>query len=134
MSNYKYVCAANGIDAVYSLDVAWPGDYVEIDGETKRVTKSVATPIQPGWYKVELFFNEEQMTNTPIQPHQQRVLDEHRELAERLDKLTDFFDVEMFDTLDSAEQDRLRNQWYWMTGYKRCLEMRIKAMGVTPLA
>lgn len=73
------------------------------------------------------------MSNT-IQPHQQRVLDEHRDLAERIDKLTDFFDIAIFDTLDIAEQDRLRNQWYWMTGYKRCLEMRLKAMGVTPLA
>lgn len=74
------------------------------------------------------------MTDTTIQLHQQRVLDEHRELAERHGKLTDFFDKPIFDTLDDAEKAQLRNQWYWMNGYKACLEMRIKNMGLTPLA
>jgi hypothetical protein len=73
------------------------------------------------------------MTN-PISRYQQRVLEEHRDLAERIDKLTGFFIDPLHDTLDTAEQDRLTNQWYWMAGYKRCLEMRIKAMGLTPLA
>lgn len=69
-----------------------------------------------------------------IQPYQQRVLDEHRELAERLDKLTDFFDAPIFEKLDDVEKSQLRNQWYWMNGYKNCLEVRIQNMGLTPLA
>ena len=64
---------------------------------------------------------------TPLQPHQQRVVDEHRDLAEKLNKLRAFFDTPIFLGLAEAEQSRLRNQARFMDGYAAILEERIVA-------
>jgi hypothetical protein len=58
-------------------------------------------------------------------PHQQRVVDEHKDLQEKVVKLESFFYTDLFRTLDVAEQTRLRCQATFMQGYKKILEMRI---------
>ncbi len=50
-------------------------------------------------------------------PHEQRVIDEHRELTEKLNRLRIFFDTSIFRGLDEAEQMRLRAQAGFMDGY-----------------
>lgn len=60
-------------------------------------------------------------------PHQQRVVDEERELDERLRKLHDFIGTPTFNGLPVAEQDRLGNQYVAMSSYARILAERIAA-------
>ncbi len=61
-------------------------------------------------------------------PHQQRVVDEHRELTLKLNKLHGFFSTPMFAALCNAEQARMRAQAVFMRGYQDMLEERIEAM------
>ena len=64
----------------------------------------------------------------PVQPHQQRVVQERLELKDRLDKLLAFIDSNpTFKTLDAAEQGRLTRQNNAMVEYLHCLEERIAA-------
>lgn len=65
----------------------------------------------------------------PVQPHEQRVLDEYEQLRDRREKLAAFFDSEVFARLDKAEQDRLDSQYHIMGAYKAVLIQRIEAMG-----
>ena len=60
-------------------------------------------------------------------PYQQRVIDENRELGERLGKLLAFFQTPAFVELSEAERSRLRNQARFMDGYAAVLEERIAA-------
>lgn len=60
-------------------------------------------------------------------PHQQRVVDEHGELTERLEKLKAFFSNPVFVALDSGEQDRMRRQADAMQDYADVLTERIAA-------
>jgi hypothetical protein len=60
-------------------------------------------------------------------PHEQRVIDEHRDLTEKLNKLRGFFDTPIFRGLAEAEQMRLRAQAGFMEGYQDMLEERIDA-------
>lgn len=62
-----------------------------------------------------------------LQPHQQRVVTEKEELAEKLAKLLAFFQTPIFAGLSEAEQSRLRNQARFMDGYAAVLEERIAA-------
>lgn len=62
-----------------------------------------------------------------LQPHQQRVVDEHKELSDKLSKLLSFFQGSIFPTLSDAERSRLRNQARFMDGYAAVLEERIAA-------
>jgi len=62
-----------------------------------------------------------------LQPHQQRVVTEKEELAEKLTKLLEFFQTPIFAGLSEAEQSRLRNQARFMDGYAAVLEERIAA-------
>jgi len=59
--------------------------------------------------------------------YQQRVIDEKRELDEKLGKLLAFFQQDMFLGLSEAERSRLRNQARFMDGYSAVLEERIAA-------
>ena len=63
-----------------------------------------------------------------FEPHQQRLVDEHRELTLRLNKLRGFFSTPIFAALDNAEQARMRAQAVFMRGYQDMLEERIEAM------
>jgi hypothetical protein len=62
-----------------------------------------------------------------LKPHQQRVVAENEELAEKLAKLLSFFQTKMFEGLSEAERSRLRNQARFMDGYAAVLEERIEA-------
>jgi len=67
---------------------------------------------------------------TAVPPHQQRVIDEKRELDERAGKLRSFFGTAIFGTLDDAEQQRLQQQAAVMATYSDILEERIAAFSV----
>ena len=60
-------------------------------------------------------------------PHEQRVIDEHRDLTEKLNKLRTFFDTPIFRGLAAAEQVRLGAQAGFMYGYQDMLRERINA-------
>lgn len=66
-----------------------------------------------------------------MQPHQQRVVDEKDQLAERFGKLLVFFQGQMFPTLPEAEQTRLSCQALFMDGYLKVLEQRVEAFEQT---
>lgn len=62
--------------------------------------------------------------------HQQRVIDEKRELDERLTKLDAFIlDNPLWQTLGSDEQQRLQRQSNFMALYSQVLDERIAAFG-----
>lgn len=60
-------------------------------------------------------------------PHQERVVEEKKQVSERLSSLLNFFQTSLFASLDEAEQMRLRNQARFMDGYAAVLEDRIRA-------
>ena len=60
-------------------------------------------------------------------PHQQRVVDEKKELDDKLTKLIQFFDNALFQSISSDEQERLRRQSDIMTQYSVVLGERIAA-------
>lgn len=60
-------------------------------------------------------------------PHEQRVIDEHRDLTEKLNKLRAFFDTPTFSLFTEAEQMRMRAQAVFMDGYQNMLRERISA-------
>lgn len=62
-----------------------------------------------------------------MQPHQQRVVDEKDQLADRLGKLLVFIQGPVFSTLPEVEQTRLHCQVLFMDGYLKVLEQRIAA-------
>ena len=60
-------------------------------------------------------------------PHQQRVVDEKAELDKKAKALTDFIGLNpMFLSLDSAEQERMREQCEIMWQYSEILGKRIE--------
>ena len=64
-------------------------------------------------------------------PHQQRVVDEKMELDKKANALTAFIGSSpIFETLDAAEQDRLKEQNEVMWRYSQTLGARIVAFGV----
>lgn len=62
-----------------------------------------------------------------MQPHQERVEDEHAELDGRIGKLITFTAGETFRALDVAERDRLTRQRDLMLKYRDVLAERIAA-------
>lgn len=62
-----------------------------------------------------------------MQPHQERVVAERADLDEKRAKLSAFIDGQVFETLDAAEQDRLRRQQDAMSVYSDVLRERIAA-------
>ena len=67
-------------------------------------------------------------TDMEFAPHQQRVIDERRDLTEKLHKLILFFDTPIFrNDLEEAERVRLREQKMFMTIYRDILTERINA-------
>jgi hypothetical protein len=59
-----------------------------------------------------------------LQPHQQRVIAERGELAERLDKLNAFIGGELWLKLPEDERDLLVEQRGYMTAYLGVLQRR----------
>ena len=63
-------------------------------------------------------------------PHQQRVIDEKTELDIKATALSNFIGTSpIFETLDSAEQERLKKQNDVMWQYSEILGARISAFG-----
>ena len=62
-----------------------------------------------------------------MQPHQQRVVDEKKELDVKLEKLSAFIQGPIFQTLKSDEQERLTRQIKLMDQYSGVLAERIEA-------
>jgi hypothetical protein len=67
-------------------------------------------------------------TEMNFEPHEQRMIDEHRELTTRVNKLNGFFNTHVFIALDEAEQVRMRAQQVFMRGYQDMLDERIGVM------
>jgi len=69
-----------------------------------------------------------QKEETKMQPHQQRVVDEKIELDKKATALSDFIgNSPIFETLDPAEQERLKEQNDVMWQYSEILGKRIAA-------
>jgi hypothetical protein len=64
---------------------------------------------------------------TPLQPHQQRVVDEMYELNDKRMKLSAFLTGAIFRTLPEAEKERLQRQSDIMHEYSEVLRERIQA-------
>jgi hypothetical protein len=62
-----------------------------------------------------------------LQPHQQRVVTEKKELDEKIDKLSVFIKGDIYKNLPGAEQMRLNIQLQAMNGYSNVLGERINA-------
>jgi hypothetical protein len=60
-----------------------------------------------------------------MQPHQERVVEEKKELDSKRDKLTEFIKGKLFDSLPSDEQERLIRQFRIMEQYSDVLAERI---------
>lgn len=60
-----------------------------------------------------------------MEPYQQRVVDEKRELDEKLDKLIEFVKTDAFKLINSEEQGRLKRQLAIMEQYSMVLSERI---------
>lgn len=60
-----------------------------------------------------------------LQPHQQRVVEEHQDLCGKLDRLSSFQDTETFAALPDEEKDRLKRQKLHMFNYRDVLAERI---------
>lgn len=58
-------------------------------------------------------------------PHQERVVEEKKQLDEKLDKLTEFLKTDTFKNLNEYERERLERQHEYMTGYSDVLAERI---------
>jgi hypothetical protein len=67
-------------------------------------------------------------TAKALQPHQERVVAEHKELGEKIDKLKAFImESPIFQKLPDAERSRLNQQYDVMVQYSRILSARIEA-------
>lgn len=64
-------------------------------------------------------------TDKIILPHQQRVIDEEKELNDKVSKLNNFIASELFKAVDSKEQDLLYQQFNAMSTYHNILKQRI---------
>jgi hypothetical protein len=67
------------------------------------------------------------MASIALQPHQERVVTERAELAEKINKLEKFLDGAVFVSLESEERVRLAKQFAIMKAYLEILDQRITA-------
>lgn len=67
------------------------------------------------------------METTALKPFQQRVIDEHAELSDKLDKLIAFIGTQTYLDLPAPERDRLWRQSIAMGEYLSILAQRIAA-------
>ena len=81
-------------------------------GQAKKADAEVARAVEPA---------------SALPAHQQRVIDEKRDLDEKLTKLGGFFDTSIFAALDEGEKSRLERQEEVMTKYSLILGERIAA-------
>jgi len=62
----------------------------------------------------------------------ERLIEEKKQLDERLDRLCNFFGTERYADLGEAERSRLRAQSYFMVGYSSMLGERLAALEKAP--
>ena len=62
----------------------------------------------------------------------ERLIEEKKQLDERLDRLCNFFGTERYAGLGEVEQSRLRAQSYFMVGYSSMLGERLAALEEMP--
>lgn len=109
---------------------AWPPKRLEFAGNGGAllgVTGSDIRAMTEEAMSMTAWIKPQPVRETPMLPHQQRVIDEKAELDERLGKLTAFFDTDPFPDLPQAEQDRMRRQATHMKRYSDILGERIEA-------
>lgn len=98
-----------------------------VDGTVSTWAPSGSDALAEDWLVVDTRI----ATKTPLAgacpPHQQRVLEEKRDLDEKVAKLAAFFDGPIFAQLDGEEQVRLRYQVLAMSEYATVLGERIAA-------
>lgn len=64
-----------------------------------------------------------------MQPHEERIVEERRELSERIVKLAKFISAsEIFNTLHKIDQDLLKEQRDAMISYHDALDARIERL------
>ena len=69
----------------------------------------------------------EEYDEPPMQPHQERVIEEKKQLDEKREKLTAFIGGSVYRTLEATEQSRLNRQLEAMSLYSNILGERIAA-------
>lgn len=62
-----------------------------------------------------------------MQPHEQRVVDEHKELVAKLSRLVQFMETDLYHGLSFDEQHLLARQCRVMHEYSSILALRINA-------
>jgi hypothetical protein len=67
------------------------------------------------------------MTETALQPHQQRVVAERATVSDNACRLAEFMRTDTYASLDLEEKRRLRRQLAIMAAYTEVLEERISA-------
>lgn len=66
-----------------------------------------------------------------IPPHVQRMIDEHNELKNRINKLYNFITTnKLFNELSADEQEDMRKQLEYMSKYIDCLDSRLERLGL----
>lgn len=65
------------------------------------------------------------MNNVKYAPHEMRVIEEKRELKLKLNKLEDFLESDLFETLDDLDKNLLSDQFRYMMLYDDILNRRI---------
>lgn len=88
-----------------------------LEGQSAFVNKTSQVPLSSELAKLE----------ADIPPHQLRVLEELAQLTDRLDKLTAFFDTDVYRSLDVGERGRLKEQCALMGELQRVLTERVAA-------
>ena len=92
-------------------------DWQVYEGQSAFVNKTAQAPLSSELVKLE----------ADIPPHQLRVLEELAQLTDRLDKLTAFFDTDVYRSLDVDERGRLKEQCALMGELQRVLTERVAA-------
>lgn len=124
---FAYIVPANSFPAQTEAARSTFGDMVPYREywALKTAQNDVATWSPSGSDSLAVDWVIVETSNTP--PHQQRVINEINEVADRLSKLSAFIlDNKIFSTLPEDEQERLRKQNEIMSQYVDILDERIK--------
>lgn len=121
----QYPARMEAIKGYFPSDIVPYGAYFALKNAQDVVVPwvpSVGDLLATDWY-----VHDAQVSDIP--PHQQRVLEELAQVAERLQKLDSFIHggSATFASLPIAEQSRLREQASYMSGYHDVLVKRVAA-------
>lgn len=65
-------------------------------------------------------------------PHVQRMINEYKELDDRINKLASFINTNLFETLQNEEREDMKAQLIWMHKYINVLANRLRRQNVEP--